>query len=187
MKKKWSKVERGDVVQLGGREWTVEKIKPKGKVLRVSVRSGSHRADSKVDPSDKVAIAEPRSTKPSRPAKPKTPPPTKPPKPATGDPWETQQDRIERQLGQILGARLVGEATDVDAGYYVPNVDVTTVAAHVAIFHGGVPEQHRGDEAELVGWHAREHIAAEGGDRLFEVNHWHSEKRPTTGKKKGKK
>jgi len=187
VKKKWGKVERGEVVELGGREWTVEKTKLKGKKLRVTVRSGSHRAESKVDPADKVTIAEARSTKPPARSKKPKPPPTSPPKPATGDPWETQQDRIERKLGQILGARLVGESTDTDAGYYVPNVDVTTVAAHLAIFHGEVPEQHRSDEAALVGFHAREHIAAEAGDRLFDINHWHTEKRPTTGKKKGKK
>lgn len=188
VKKKWAKVRPGEVVELGGREWTVDKIKPKGKRLRVAVRSGSHRAESKVDPADKVKIIdEARSTKPAqRRGKPK-PPPTKPPKPAEGDPWETQQDRIERKLGEILGARLVGEATGEDAGYYVPPVDVTTVAAHVAVFHGGIPEKYRENEVALSGWHAREHIAAADGDRLFAINHWHTEKRPTTGKKKGSK
>ena len=28
MKKPWSKIRKGDVLDLGGREWAVEKIKP---------------------------------------------------------------------------------------------------------------------------------------------------------------
>lgn len=190
MKKKWGKVRPGEVVELGGREWTLEKVKPKGKKLRVVVRSGSHRAESKVDPAEKVTIVETpstRSTRATSKAKKPKPPPRKPPEPAHGDPWETQQDRIEKQLGQILGARLVGEATDEDAGYYVPMPDVTSIAGHVVIFHGGIPEKYRDDEAALLGWHEREHAAALEGDRVFTLNHWHTEKRPTTGKKKGKK
>lgn len=184
MKKKWSKIRPGERVELNGRTWVVEKVKPKGKRVRVVVRSGSHVIDSKVDPDAKVRIAgEPRPVK----TKKRKPPPVKPPAPAVGDPWETQQDRVERKLDQLLGARLVGEATDADAGYYVPLVDIATVAAHAAIFHGQIPEQYRDDAQALVAWHAREHLAAEAGNREFPIHHWHTEKRPTTAGKKGKK
>lgn len=176
-KRKWAKVRRGDVVELGGREWTVEKIKPKGKHLRVDVRSGGHTASSKVDPDEKVRLA---GGEPKRPR-------TTPPKPATGDPWETQQDRIERKLDEILHARLVGEATDTDVGYYVPPVDVTTIASHMAIFHGGIPDAAEGDEARMLELHSRAHVATEAGDETLAINHWHTDRRPTTGRKGSKK
>lgn len=186
-KTKWSKVRAGQSVELGGRTWLVEKIKPKGKRgMKVAVRSGARAAESVVDADEKVRVVEAAPAAERRPAKKAT---KKPPKPAHGDPWETQQDRIERKLNEVLGARLVGEATDPDAGYYVPMVDETNVAGHLAIFHGGIPEEMREkDESALVGYHAALHVAAvENGDR-FSENHWHTEKRPTTGaKKKGKK
>lgn len=181
---KWKKVGRGERVELNGREWIVDKVKPKGKRLRVVVRSGQHVIDAKVDPDAKVRLAEDEPTaKPKR----REVKPATPPKPATGDPWETQQDRVERKLDQILGARLVGEATDTDAGYYVPVVDLGTVAGHVAIFHGVIPPEYRHDAQGLLGWHAREHLAAEAGNRELPINHWHSEKRPTTAGKKTKR
>lgn len=187
-KTKWSKVKRGQSVELGGRTWLVEKIKPKGKRgMKVAVRSGARAAQSVVDADEKVRVVEAPPVKgdAKRPAKQAA---HKPPKPAHGDPWETQQDRIEKKLDKILGARLMGEATDVDAGYYVPPCDETNVAAHLAIFHGGIPEELREkSEAVMLGEHARAHLAAlEHGER-FAVHHWHTEKRPTTATKKGKK
>ena len=183
-KAKWAKVKPGQSVELGGRTWLVEKIKPKGKRgMKVAVRSGARTAESVVDADEKVRVVE--VPPPAKSAQPKKKPSHKPPKPAHGDPWETQQDRIEKKLDEILGARLMGEATDVDAGYYVPMVDETNVAAHLAIFHGGIPEELREkSEAVMIGEHARAHLAAlEHGER-FAVHHWHTEKRPTKGKKK---
>lgn len=182
MKLKWRKVEPGQTVMLSGREWLVESIKPKGKKrMKVSVRSGAHAATSTVEADEKVRVVERLDVR-SAPSKKHKPAPRKLPKPADGDPWETQQDRIEKKLDKILGARLVGEATDVDAGYYVPPVDATTVAAHLAIFHGGIPEDAQGDEQRMIESHARAHML--GADDLA-VNHWHTELRPTTkGKKK---
>lgn len=184
-KVKWAKVRAGQSVELGGRTWLVEKIKPKGKRgMKVAVRSGARTAESVVDADEKVRVVEAPPVKgdAKRPAKQAA---HKPPKPAHGDPWETQQDRIEKKLDKILGARLMGEATDVDAGYYCPMVDETTVAAHLAIFHGGIPEELREkSEAVMIGEHARAHLAAlEHGER-FAVHHWHTEKRPTSKKSK---
>lgn len=183
-RRKWSKIKAGDRIELGGRDWTVEKIKPKGKRLRVSVRSGAHRAESKVDPSEKVHLAgdkeKPRQSQAR--AGSNKPQPTRPPRPADGDPWETQQDRMERKLDEILQARLIGEATDEDAGYYVPPVDVSTIASHLAIFHGADPSEH-GGEGEMLDAHTAEHLRAEAGKATLAINHWHTKKRPTKGKK----
>lgn len=183
-KKAWGKVKPGTVVELSGREWTVEKVKPKGGGrVKVTVSRGGNTASDVLKADAKVKIAEARRPDPK--PKKRKPAPRTPPKPATGDPWETQQDRVEKKLDALLGARLIGEATDADAGYYVPPVDVTTVAAHLVLFHGGIPEWAEGDEAKMVDAHNRDHLAARAGNVEFPINHWHTEKRPTS--KKGKK
>ena len=188
MKKPWSKIRKGDVLDLGGREWTVEKIKPGKKKAEVKIRHKSNVVRDTVKLADKVRIAErsapPAPRKAEKPAPPKKMP-KKPPQPAHGDPWETQQDRIEKKLDEILGAKLVGESTDGERTYYVPPVDVTTVASHLLIFHGGV-DPHE-DGAGMLKRHAAEHEAAEHGETTLTMPHWHTEQRPTTGKKKGKK
>lgn len=180
-RKKWSKVKPGELVELNGRTWELVKRKPKGKRLRVWVSSGSHRADSLVDPDAKVKIGE--APKPAK-AKTRKPPPVKPPKPATGDVWDTQQDRIERSLAEI-GARLIGESVDGGSSYYVPLPDISTVAGHMMAFHGHVPADM--NEADMIAAHHREHQQVEAGNARLHVHHWHTEKRPTEGKKgKGK-
>jgi len=191
VKKPWSKVKKGDRLDLGGRVWTVEKIKPGKKKAEVRIRHKANVVRDTVKLADKVRISDqPEPTRrradpaPAPKAKPKKQA-KHPPEPATGDPWETQQDRIEKQLGQILGARLVGEATDPDAGYHVPPVDITTVAAHLAIFHGTIDPTASG--TDMLAQHEKEHEEHLAGERRFTQNHWHTEKRPTTGKKKGKK
>lgn len=176
-RKTWAKIRRGDVVELGGRDWTVEKIKAGKKKADVRVRSGSRTAESRVRLDEKVRIAEP-----PKPKKVKRPAPT-PPKTPHGDPWETQQDRIEKKLGELLNARLVGESTDGGEAYYVPPVDVTTVAAHLVIFHAATYDQAM-TPGEMLRQHEREHAEALVGDRDLIPHHWHTELRPTTGKKK---
>lgn len=188
MKKTWSKIRKGDVLDLGGREWTVEKIKPGKKKAEVKIRHKSNVVRDTVKLADKVRIAERSAPAAPRKAEKPAPPkkmPKKPPQPAHGDPWETQQDRIEKKLDEILGAKLVGESIDGERTYYVPPVDVTTVAAHLLIFHGGV-DAHE-DAAGMLHRHAAEHAAAERGETTLAMVHWHTEQRPTTGKKKSKK
>ena len=183
MKLKWKRVEVGQIVELGGREWIVEKHKPKGKRILVAVRSGTHRDEAKVDPDAKVTIVERKPPKPKKASS-----PAKPPKPAHGDPWETQQDRIERKLDEILGAKLVGESIDGGAEYYVPMVDVTTVAGHLAIFHAGeaLPDWTFDSEEQMITAHARAHTDANAGTHTLATMHWHTENRPTTATKKAK-
>ncbi len=198
----WADVKKGDTVELAGKSFRVVKIKPKGKKAKVSVDRGNGREySSLVRLADRVAItarkgdrgplydgngtarrwatrAEAREvlTEPKGlPAGDSTV--TKPPKKAAGDPWETQADRIEKRLDDLLQARLVGESHDENAGYYVPPVDVSTVAAHLALFHGGIPSACENDEAKMLGAHAAQHEEALRGMPLA-VNHWHTKKRP---------
>lgn len=202
-KKTWADVKKGDVIELGGREWSVVKIKAKGKKATVDVSHKSRTASSSVKLADKVTIvkrrkdadplrdrdgAQRRWAKPSevekaapngasaglKPGKAKQ---TKPPEAATGSPWETPADRIEKKLDEILGARLIAETGNEKLGYYVPPVDITTIAAHLAVFHGGIPEAVDDDEAKMLAVHRAQHDAALKGAALA-INHWHTEKRP---------
>ena len=197
----WADVKKGDTVELAGKPFRVVKIKPKGKKAKVTVDRGNGREySSLVRLADRVPItarkgdrgplydgngtarrwatrAEAREVL----TEPKGLPSgdssvTKPPKKASGDPWETQADRIEKRLDDLLQARLVGESHDENAGYYVPPVDVSTVAAHLALFHGGIPSACD-DEAKMLGAHAAQHEEALRGMPLA-VNHWHTKKRP---------
>jgi hypothetical protein len=193
---KWSKVRKGDFVELRGRGYEVLKIKTKGKSAKVTVRGAGSVFESKVALDDKVTVvpnplhgkdgaqrrwAHEREAKHLRePAlKPGNPKVTKPPGKLSDDPWDSRRDKVERRLDEILGARLTGESTDEDAGYYVPPVDVSTIAAHLALFHGtDVSEYGVDDMLEL---HSNEHAAALSGNPL-KVNHWHTETRPAVGK-----
>jgi hypothetical protein len=102
---------------------------------------------------------------------------TKPPRKAKGSPWETQGDRVEAMLGDLLSARLVGESLDTGAGYYAPPTDVSTIKAHLLIFHTDADLTH--PEAELLEWHGEQHRLARAGEITLGVNHWHTEKRPS--------
>lgn len=201
-KKTWADIRKGDAVELGGREWIVAKIKPKGKKATVVVEHKGRTAESTVKLADKVKRiaragerdplhdrdgaqrrwakkSEQTSNKPQPTAglEPGNSKKTKPPAPATGSPWDTPADRIERKLDEILGARLVAETGDAGVGYYVPPVDVMTIAAHLALFHGGIPDAVADDEAKMLAVHRAQHDAAFKGSPLA-VNHWHTEKRP---------
>lgn len=188
MKKRWSEIRRGDIVAAGGRDWEVLKITLGKKKAEVKIRHKSNVVRDTVRLADKVRIAERKATS-ARPTPAKVKPPKKmppePPKPADGDPWETQQDRIEKKLDSILGAKLVGESIDGAATYYVPPVDASTIAAHLLIFHGGIGEGE--EETDMLKRHVGEHAAAEAGETTLTMPHWHTEQRPTTGKKKSKK
>lgn len=197
----WADVKKGDTVELAGKPFRVVKMKAKGRKAKVTVDRGNGREySSLVKLADRVAItarkgdrgplydgngtAQRWATK--REARevltePKGLPSgdssiTKPPKKATGDPWETQADRIEKRLDDLLQARLVGETHDENAGYYVPPVDASTVAAHLALFHGGIQAACE-DEGAMLAAHAAQHDEAKRGIPLA-VNHWHTAKRP---------
>lgn len=191
---KWSKVEAGDNVELKGRVFEVVKIKVKGEHAKVTVRGAGSVFESKVLLADKVKVVTPplhdKSGAQARWAKPKentmrepagleagNPAVTKPPVNANGDPWETRRDKVERRLDDLLGAKLVGETNDASAGYYVPPVDITIVAAHLALFHGvKVGDYGIDDMLEL---HQTEHRnALMAGAPGLAVNHWHTEVRP---------
>lgn len=187
---KWSKVTKGDRVEIRGREYEVVKIKAKGANAKVTVKGAGSVFESKVALDDKVKIiteplrkegAQTRWAKPAEGEKRSAMPAgdasvTKPPRKAVGDPWETRKDKVERKLDEILGAHLVGEATDEDAGYYVPPVDASTIAAHLALFHGTDVSQYGVDD--MLELHTNQHATTKARNGALAVNHWHTETRP---------
>lgn len=200
----WGDVTKGASVELAGNIWTVVKIKRDGKRAKVTVERKGREAKSVVKLKDRVTIASAAAASKSKRGPVddargtmqrwatekelrealRTPLPagdhtkTKPPEKVTGDPWETQTDRVERKLEAILQARLVGVATDENAGYYVPPVDVSTIASHLVIFHGGIPDACGDDEAAMLKAHDAQHAAALKGEGVLQTNHWHTKKRP---------
>lgn len=197
----WAKIEKGAVVELNGRPYLVEKIKRGKKTAEVRLSYKGRASKGEVRLKDTVVLSTASPTSKRRPLHDGSgeqsrwatnaelkeamgrglpagdPTKTKPPEKAKGDLWETPVGRVERKLDALLGARLVGEAKDENAGYYVPPVDSSTVAAHLALFHGGIPEACDDDEGKMLAAHDAQHAAALGGEPLA-VNHWHEEKRP---------
>ncbi|MCU1617764.1 MAG: hypothetical protein JWO98_5304 [Frankiales bacterium] len=101
---------------------------------------------------------------------------TKRPHKASGGPWESPRGKAERAVADILGAVLVGEAEDEDAGFYVPPIDLSTVAAHLLLFHGVGGDQYAATTDALT-LHANMHADAATGAAMT-VNHWHTKERP---------
>lgn len=198
----WADVRKGDVVELGGRPFTVAKYKAKGKRAAIVVVSSSGRFDNEVKLKDKVKIvpatsgkraklrdetgaqqrwASKKEGKPDREGVPRESLPagdravTSPPTPPGVEEW-APHTKAERLLDDLLSARLVAEAPDEAVGYYVPPVDAETVGAHWMLMHEGDDWVQVG-ETELMEHHKRQHEAALQGLPL-KVNHWHTETRP---------
>jgi hypothetical protein len=187
----WSDIRKGDAVELGGKLYAVTKAKAKGKKVKVRVeRNGQkyeHEVKAKVrasrariecarivdplhDATGAATVGEEGEAKEVGGKLPKGDASvTEPPRPPMGDPWETPRDRVERKLDKLLGAQLVAETDDEAAGYYVPPVDVTTIAAHLAIFHGkDADEAARIRELgvdDMLEHHADEHAPHSTGRR----------------------
>lgn len=204
-KKTWADVKKLDVVELGGREWTVTKIKAGKKKADVTVEMGKRSASSTVALSDRVKITGRAKIAPSavmdeygtqtRWAKKSElrealgekkglaagdASKTKPPKKPAGAAWDAKPEKgtAERTMRDLLSAHLVGESNDESAGYYVPPVDVSTVAAHLALFHAGLGADAALDEAGMLAAHAAAHVRALEDGSPLPVNHWHTAKRP---------
>lgn len=196
---RWGKVTKGQRVELKGEAYTVDaiKIKKSKAVVTLTGRRGTF-PDREVPLDGKVTVLEAapsgrRSTS-DKPVKggplhdengtqrrwakqgelDKVLPPTE----ADGGAWAKPKGKAEKALGSILGATLVGEATDPDVGWYVPPLDPSTVHAHLLLFHDIEPE---GDYKALIAMHDRLHADALKGPYVgLHVNHWHTKERPAS-------
>lgn len=182
----WAEIAKGDHVELNGKTWHVAKIKTKGKLVKVTVRDERRReATTELPAKNKVKrAADPlherdgegnrqrRWAKPAEVEPPRRKPPTKP----TGSAWSKPEGKAERHVEKVLGAVLAGETID-GANWYVPPPDVTTIAAHMALFHPNTYDAAK-DEATMLAGHNHEHRMVTEGTARLGVNHWHTEQRP---------
>jgi hypothetical protein len=173
----WADVKKGDVVEIGGRHWHVSKIKAKGKRARVTMdaaKIGERTGD--VALADRVKIAPSgvdfaKLLKKQRAEQAAAGRWTAPSDDAPSVPPEIAQRNVEK----ILGARLMGETKDGQR-WYVPPVDVSTIAMHLRIFHG--VEKIDTEHDALLETHAKAHEAAERGELFLHVDHTHSAVKP---------
>lgn len=199
MKTTWAQVSAGDTVEMAGRSLTVvtAKVTRSGKKVDVTVRDAKGVFSSRVVAADKVKIpklhevdkasnvdrqqrwatkpeAEETERREGLPAG--DPSVTKRPARAAGNPWDKPQGKAEKMVADILGATLVGEATDENVGYYVPPVDLSTVAAHLMLFHGVLGSEYE-TPMDALAIHDQHHRDAKTGAAM-KVNHWHTKERP---------
>lgn len=198
---KWANVAAGTTVELKGKRYRVAKAKLKGKVVKVTLEGADlfQPLVREVDAKAKVEV--PPMTvkgKASTKAKPAAgplyddrgaqtrwaeehegdPKQTKPPKKAKGGDWAEPKGKAEKILGKHLEATLVGETTDPAAGWYVPPVDVSTVNAHLLLFH---EVEELGPDVEALAFHAGLHERAKVAPfSPLPVNHWHTKERPAS-------
>ncbi len=183
----WRDIEAGSLVELKGKPWHVDRVKVKGKAAHVTVTSAAGtftrelKAAALVELVDGHAEGGPlhdargaqRRWATEAEAAAVTPAPR--PEVGKGPRWDAPAtDPAGVAVESILGARLVAETPDEAAGYFVPLLDVTTVRAHLTIYHGVAAHEQPADEARCLEAHRAAH---ESGEALV-VNHWHSKRRP---------
>jgi len=151
---RWSKVSPGDLVELRGDAWTIEKAKVKKRGFEVTIARGAERFTSVVDPDGKVKRASPPplldtegSAKLDGAIKRKAGAEKRQPINETRDRRPTRLEDSETVRVEVaapspaeekVSAFLQGVPTatkDVHGSWVVPPVDYSTVAAHLRIFH----------------------------------------------------
>jgi hypothetical protein len=173
----WADVAKGDRVELGGQEWRVEKIKPKGKRAKVTVSAKRGTFTNEVKLKDAVTLPGAAPLHDDAGAQTRWAVTADEAAETVADVWDTPTDKAEKRLAKILGARLVGESHDGGKEWYVPPVDVSTVTSHWMVFHGG-DAWHTVSSSDLLPLHVAEHAEAAAGTRILEVAHVHTEERP---------
>lgn len=185
----WADVKKGSVVELAGKTYRVDKIKPKGKVVKVTVSHRGDRFSHEVAAKGAVTLvskngggvdfekllhdADGRQQRWA--SESEVEPPRKSSKPSKpGGAWDDPKGKAEKAIAK-LGGTLVAEGRS-DGPYSVPPVDVTTVRAHWMLFHEGDVWRDL-DEAALLQRHAAFHAQPEDEqDHL--IHHTHTKERP---------
>jgi hypothetical protein len=103
---------------------------------------------------------------------------TRPPSKAKGGAWDKPADKAEKSILKGLpGASLVGATGDASLGWYVPELDPSTIAAHLYLFHD--IEAAAATFEELWAMHEAHHARALVAPfTSLHVNHWHTKERP---------
>jgi hypothetical protein len=160
--KRWKDVTVADLVEVKGIVYSISKLKTTGKGrVKATIRNAQTRVEYKITVAGKsqAEVVEIRKTKK----------------------WSKPDDQAEVNVIEGLGAKLVGIKPDEDEDYIVPLVDVSTIAAHLYLFHGIDPVDVRepGGYEYAVELHDAEH--ANPIDQLH-VPHTHETNRPVVTK-----
>ena len=162
-RRKWGKVAAGDDVVLKGEPWRVTKAKRKGDCVRVTVERGGLSFTRELDASAKVELVE-RQREPlhgERGAMTRWAEPDEVTPPGKGDRWgEPASDPAGQLVERVLGGRLVAATRDGER-WAVPPVELTTMRAHLAIFHGIPGNEQPLDEARCLALHRELHERAD--------------------------
>ncbi len=141
--KRWADVTKHDLVQLDGDLYQVVKVKPTdaGKV-KVTIREQVDSAEeftAKMRASDGVDVVELVKRKAKK--------------------WADPQGEAETLIAENLGGTLVGVQLGADELWVCPEVDLSTIASHLYLFHGIGPVDLRreGGYADAVRQHQAEH------------------------------
>lgn len=186
----WRDIVKGDAVELGGKLFTVSRIKGKKKRRTVTVTGPGGAFTSEVKADEKVKRAKLHSREGAQRrwaseaeraeaerlplVTPGNPSQTKPPHKAKGSGWTDYADKVERELMRD-GAELIAETDDEAAGWYVPPPQLDTIYAHMHVMHGATIFD--GEVAALAAHDEEHRLAAEGRLELT-VQHWHTKRRP---------
>ena len=182
----WADVKRGDVVELKGAAWLVVKAKRKGKAVKVTVKGGAGTFAREVKAKTPVTIAdEATAAGPLRDAR------GAQRRWATdgeataelgkGEKWSAPaSDKVGKRVESILGGKLAAQSPPGVDGYAVPLIELTTVRAHLAIFHALPGPEQPVDDAEALAVHKRDHETSDHETRDGWVAHWHSKRRPAS-------
>lgn len=188
-KRKWSKVEAGDVVLHDGERMTVKKVGG-GKVILTGVatpflripaegkakvvtevesaaeRESREREEARLNRRIKSAAKENSRIREATDAK----------REREKVEWAKPEDKAEKRIADLLDGKLVAVQVAVDGPYEVPPLDPTTIHSHLLIMHS--IEAGALSFADLVTLHEHEHAkaAAEPFHRLT-VPHTHPERR----------
>lgn len=160
-RRKWAKVAAGDEVVLKGEPWRVTKAARKGDRVRVTVERGGLSFTRDLDASAKVELVERKPLHDERGAMTRWAEPDEVTPPGKGDRWgEPASDPAGQLVERVLGGRLVAATRDGER-WAVPPVELTTVRAHLAIFHGIPGNEQPLDEARCLALHRELHERAD--------------------------
>lgn len=211
---KWRNVAVGTTVELKGRDWKVDKLKVKngGKLVKVTVSSKLGTFAREMRGKDEVNVVMPAERWASKKAaakaearresveaerRPDIRPVVMPATTPSKADWETSEDRQEAKIRKHLDGKLL--AIEIDGTYVMPEIDPSTLAAHLLVFHGltttgatvaearTLERTHTAEAAlKVVEWerlktlHDSEHEKMTAGTAAATVPHVHTKTRPAS-------
>lgn len=164
VQKRWADVSKFDLVELAGEPYAVAKVGAvKNGKVKVTVRTpGGDEFTSKMNAKHGVDVIELVKRKRTT--------------------WAKPEDQAEANIVDGLGAVIMGTRPTPTQEWIVPPVDISTIAAHLYIFHGisSVDVRKPGGYAEALELHDAQHELDQAGSATLHEPHRHEADRPVT-------